>query len=128
MLSIIDILSTIEEEETYNIKQLAKRLETSKEQLKKIIKDLREHDLVEYDDQTGQVKLPLWLVNIEKEFENIKPATGNVILPKNQEIKIQDVVIGNFTDKDLELSLRLKPKLKEIAICNLIETNQVKQT
>lgn len=123
MLSIIDILSTIEEEETYNIKQLAKRLEIPTEQLEKIIKDLREHNLVEYDDQTGQVKLPLWLVNIEREFENIKPATGNIILPKNQKIKIQDVVIGNFTDKDLELSLRLKLKLKEIAICNLIETN-----
>ncbi|MEM2506759.1 MAG: hypothetical protein QXF61_06955 [Nitrososphaeria archaeon] len=123
MLSIIDILATIREEETYNIKQLAKRLEIPTEQLEKIIKDLREHNLVEYDDQTGQVKLPLWLVNIEREFENIKPATGNIILPKNQKIKIQDVVIGNFTDKDLELSLRLKLKLKEIAICNLIETN-----
>ena len=120
MLSTTDILTTIKEEETYNIKQLAKKLEIPTEQLEKIIKDLKEHDLVEYDEQTGEVKLPSWLVNIEKEVENIKPATGNIILPKNQEITIQDVVIGNFTDKDLELNLRLKMKLKEIAIYNII--------
>lgn len=119
MLTTTDILTTIKEEETYNIKQLAKKLEIPTEQLEKIIKDLREHDLVEYDEQTGQVKLPSWLVNIEKETENIKPKTGTIILPKNQEITIQDVVIGNFTDKDLELHVRLKMKLKEIAICNM---------
>jgi predicted transcriptional regulator len=119
MLTTADILAIIKGEETYNIKQLAKKLEIPTEQLETIIKDLREHGLVEYDEQTGQVKLPSWLVNIEKEVENIKPATGNIILPKNQEITIQDVVIGNFTDKDLELNVRLKAKLKEIAICNM---------
>jgi len=119
MLTTADLLAIIKEEETYNIKQLAKKLEIPTEQLEKIIKNLREHDLVEYDEQTGEVKLPSWLVNIEKEVENIKPAIGNIILPKNQEITIQDVVIGNFTDKDLELNVRLKMKLKEIAICNM---------
>jgi hypothetical protein len=118
MPTTADIL-TIIEEETYNIKQLAKKLEIPTTQLEKIIKDLKEHNLVEYDEQTGQVKLPSWLVTIEREVENIKPATGNIILPKNQEITIQDVVIGNFTDKDLELNVRLKMKMKEIAICNI---------
>jgi predicted transcriptional regulator len=119
MLSTTDILAAIEEE-TGNIKQLAKRLEIPTEQLEKIIKDLKTHDLLEYNEQTGEVKLPSWLANIEKEVENIKPATGNIILPKNQEITIQDVAIGNFTDKDLELNVRLKMKLKEIAIHNTI--------
>jgi hypothetical protein len=75
---------------------------------------------VEYDEQTGQVKLPPWLVNIERQVEIIKPATGTIILPKNQEITIQDIVIGNFTDKDLELNLMLKAKLKEVAISKII--------
>ncbi len=119
MPTTADILAIIEEEEAYNIKQLAKKLEIPAEQLEKILKVLREHDLLEYDEQTGEVKLPLWLVNIEKEVESLKPATGTIILPKNQEITIQDVVIGNFTDKDLELNVRLKMKLKEIAICNV---------
>jgi DNA-binding MarR family transcriptional regulator len=119
MQTTTEILTIIEEQETHNIKQLAKRLEIPTEQLKKIIKDLKQHDLVEYDEQTGEIKLASWLLNIEKEAEKIKPATGTIILPKNQEITIQGVAIGNFTDKDLELNVRLKAKLKEIAICNI---------
>ncbi|MEM2914188.1 MAG: hypothetical protein QXH91_02120 [Candidatus Bathyarchaeia archaeon] len=115
MLSTIDIL-TIIKDETCTLKQLAKRLEVPIEQLAKIVKDLSQHNIIEYSEQTEQVKLPSWLLNIEKEAENIKPATGTIILPKNQEIKIQDIVIGNFTEKDLELNIRLKMKLKEIAV------------
>jgi transcription initiation factor IIE alpha subunit len=119
MLSAIDILAIIKEEESHTIKQLAEKLEITTQQLKKIIKDLSEHNIVEYNEQTGQVKLPLWLVDIEKEAESIKAATGTIILPKDQEIKIQDFTIGNFTEKDLELNIRLKANLKEIAICNV---------
>jgi len=126
MLTIADLLALIKEEETCNVKKLARKLEIPTAQLEKIINDLREHNLVEYDEQTGEVKLPSWLVNIDKEAENIKPTTGTIILPKNQQITIQDVVIGNFTDKDLELNIRLKMNLKEIAICNM--ANHVKRT
>lgn len=116
MLSTTDILSIIEEQKTYHIKQLAKNLEIRVEQLEKILKDLSEHQLVQYDQQTGKVTLSPWLANINEEIENLKPATGSLILPKNQEIKIQDITIGNFTEKDLELNIRLKAKRKEIAI------------
>jgi transcription initiation factor IIE alpha subunit len=119
MLSAIDILAIIKGEEAYPIKQLAEKLEITTQQLKKIIKDLSEHNIVEYNEQTEQVKLPLWLVNIERQAESIKAATGTIILPKNQEIKIQDFTIGNFTEKDIELNIRLKANLKEIAICNM---------
>lgn len=119
MLSTTDILSVIEEEETYNIKQLAKKLETQVEQLEKILNELSDHNLVQYNQQTGKVTLSTWLMNLNREAENIKPATGTVILPKNQEIKIQDITIGNFTEKDLELNIRLKAKKKEIAISEI---------
>jgi len=116
MLTTTDILYTIEEED-YNIKQLAKRLGAQLDQVEKILKELSEHNLIESNPQTGKIKLSQWLIDINKEMENIKPATGTVILPKNQEIKLQDITIGNFTDKDLELNLRLTAKQKEIAIC-----------
>lgn len=116
MLSTTDVLSVIEEEETYNIKQLAKKLEIQVLQLEKILKDLSEHNLVQYNPQTGKVTLSTWLINLNRKAENIKPATGTLILPKNQQIKIQEITIGNFTKKDLELNIRLKAKRKEIAI------------
>ena len=119
MLSTTDILAIIEEEEVYNVKQLAKKLEIRSEQLERILKDLSEHNLVEYNQQTGNVKMSPWLTNINKEIEGIKPATGTIILPKNQEVKLQDVTIGNFTGTDLELQVKLRTRQKEIAICDI---------
>jgi len=63
--------------------------------------------------------LPKWLININKKIEKQKPATGEIILPKFQEIQIQDTLFGNYTQKDLELKIRLKAKHKEIAICDI---------
>jgi hypothetical protein len=114
-----DILTAIEEQKIYNVRQLAKNLDIQLKQLEDIIEDLSRHNLVDYNPRTGQVALPVWLVNINKKIENIRPATGEIILPKDQEIKIQDVTLGNFTKSDLELKIRLRPKRKEIAICEM---------
>ena len=119
MLSTIDILSIIEEQKALDIKQLAKKLEIQLDQLKEILINLSKHNFVEYNSKTGKVALPLWLVNIDKEMETIKPATGAMILPRYQEVRIQDIAIGNFTRNDLELKIRLKAKQKEIAICDI---------
>ena len=118
MPAATDLLSILEEEKASNIKQLAKKSGIQVTQLEKILKDLSKHNIIEYNQQTGKIKMSPWLINVDKEIENIKPATATIILPKNQEIKLQDIVIGNFTDKDLELNLRLTVKQKEIAICN----------
>ena len=117
MLNLMDIISVIEEQKLYNIVPLAKKLEITLEQLKKILMDLKKHNLLEYNAKTGEITLSAWLIDIDREIENVKPATGAIILPKNEEVKIQDVAIGNFTKKDLELKIRLKAKLIEIAIC-----------
>ena len=119
MLSTIDILSIIEEQEIYDAKYLAKKLGIPLEQMKEILMNMDKHTLIEYDPRTGKVTLPTWLINIEKKMEKIKPTTGEIILPKYQEIKIQDITIGNFTKNDLELKLRFKAKQKEIAICDI---------
>jgi hypothetical protein len=117
MITATDILFEIEEKETYKIKDLAKRLEIPIDQLEKVLKNLSQINVAEYDPKKGIVRLSQWLVNLNGEIENIKPATGTIILPKNQTIKLQDVAIGNFTDEDIELNIRLATKQKEIAIC-----------
>lgn len=119
MLHTTDILTIIEEEKYSSIKLLAEKLEIPQEQLEKIMKDLSECNLVEYNQQSGKITLSKWLVNINKEIENVKTAIGTIILPKNQEIKLQDVTIGNFTDTDIELNVKLKGRQKEIAICKI---------
>jgi len=119
MLSTIDILSLIEEQKTIDIKQLAKKLEMPLGNLKEILIDLAKNKLIEYNDKTGKIELPNWLTKIDKEIEKLKPATGAIILPRYQEIRIQEITIGNFTKNDLELKVRLKARLKEIAICDV---------
>lgn len=119
MSSAMDILYVIEEQKPQDVKQLAKKLGISLELVKDILMYLSKHNLVEYNLRTGEVLLPTWLADIDRRIEEIKPPTGAIILPKNEEIRIQDIVIGNFTKKDLELKIRLRAKLKEIAICDL---------
>jgi hypothetical protein len=119
MLSTIDILSSVEEQKTIDIKQLAKKLEIPLGSLKEILIDLTKYKLVEYNEKTGKINLPSWLIKIDKEIEKLKPATGAIILPRYQEIKIQDITIGNFTKNDVELKVRFKARLKEIAICDV---------
>jgi len=119
MLTVADILALIEEQKTKNLRQLAKETEIPKEQLHLILKDLSRYNLVEYDDETGSVKVSRWLQSLNQKIEKSKPPTGEIILPKLGEVKLQDIVIGNYTSKDLELKVRLKARQKEIAICEL---------
>ena len=49
MLSTIDILSSVEEQKTVDIKQLAKKLEIPLGSLKEILIDLTKYKLVEYN-------------------------------------------------------------------------------
>jgi hypothetical protein len=119
MLTTIDLLSFIEEQKTVDVRQLARKLEIPILDLKEILTDLTKHELLEYDEKTGRIKLPSWLIKVDKEIEEFAPATGAIILPRFQEIKIQDVAVGNFTRNDLELKVRLKARFKEIAICDV---------
>ena len=114
-----EILCAVEDEGTLDAKELSKRLDVPLDQLDRILSDMMRKSVLEYNRQTGKVRLSKWVARLGKEVENLKPATGTIILPRNQEIKLQDIVVGNFTDKDLELIVRLKTNRKEIAICTL---------
>jgi predicted transcriptional regulator len=52
-----DLLSILEEEKSSNIKQLAKKSGIQVTQLEKILKDLSKHNIVEYNQQTGKIKM-----------------------------------------------------------------------
>lgn len=118
MLSIADILMEIKEEEC-DIKSLAEKFNLTIERLEEILKCLSEYNIVEYEQQTGKVRAPIWLSEIEVKMEEVNPVVGTMIIPKNQKVRLQEITIENFTDMDLELNIRLGPKLKEIAICKM---------
>lgn len=92
------------------------------EHFEEILKCLSEYNIVEYEQQTGTVRAPRWLSEIEVKIEEVNPVNPVVvamIIPKNQKVSLQEITIENFTDMDLEIYIRLGPKLKEIAICRI---------
>jgi predicted ArsR family transcriptional regulator len=119
MLRTIDILSLIEEQKTTKLTELAKQLGVPACRLRELLRGLEEHKLLDYDDRTGTVRIAKWLTQKDREIEEKSPAVGAIILPRYQEITIQDIAIGNYSKQDLELKVRIKPRLKEIAICDL---------
>jgi predicted transcriptional regulator len=119
MLTVADLLTLIQDERNPNIKKLAKKLEIPQDQLQEVIKILERHKLLKYDSKAEKITLPKWLSNINKKIEATKPTTGEIILPKYQEIQIQDITIGNYTKEALGLKIWLKAKRKEIAICSI---------
>lgn len=119
MLSTIDLLSLIEEQKTTDITQLAKTLAIPIGILKEILTDLTKYELIDYNEKMGTIKLSNWLSKIDREIEQSTPATGAIILPRYQEIKIQDIAIANFTKNELELKVRLQARFKEIVICDV---------
>lgn len=119
MPTTVDLLTLIEEQKSLNIKRLAKNLEISEKRLHEILADLHRRNLIKYDQKTGKVTLPKWLMNINRKIERETPTVGEIILPRYKEIQVQDALIGNYTEKDLELKIRLKAKHKEIAICDV---------
>lgn len=121
MQTVADLLTLLEEQKTKNIEKLAEETEIPKEVLHLILKDLDKRNLVKYNDKTGEVTLPAWLLEVNEKIEKGKAPAGEVILPKCAEVRVQDIVIGNFTSKDLALKIRLRARIKEIAICDLTE-------
>jgi DNA-binding IclR family transcriptional regulator len=119
MLTAIDLLSIIEEQKMIEIRQLAGKLKIPASGIREILRDLARYKIVEFDEENGRAKLPTWLARIDREIEELAPAVGDVILPRFQEIEIEDVAIGNFTRNDLELKVRLKARRKEITICDV---------
>jgi predicted transcriptional regulator len=119
MLSTLDILNLVEEEKRCNIKELARKLDIPEAQLSKILEDLSKKDIVQYDAENGKVALPKWIENLDREIEEIRPAVGTMILPKNQELTLQNLTIGNLTGIDLELNVTLGARRKEITICKV---------
>jgi predicted transcriptional regulator len=119
MLTTADLLTIIQEQKNPNINQIAKKLEIPQDYLHEILTTLHRHNLIEYDSKTGKITMPKWLTNINKRIETTKPTTGEIILPRYQEIQIQDITIGNYTKEPLAFKIWIKAKRKEIAICNI---------
>ena len=93
--------------------------EHSMEHLTQILKLLTEHHVIEYKQDTKQIKLnPKYKILFDENQENEeeKKAIGTLIIPPNSSINIQCTKITNLTDNPVELDIKTNKLLREITI------------
>ena len=77
---------------------------------------------VDFKDGSKRVRLRSWVLRLPLgvEAEGGKASVGSVIIPTEGNVTIQNVVIGNCTDLDIELSVRVvDERLTELMIFKL---------
>jgi len=80
---------------------------------------LTEHNLIEYKQDTEQVKInPKWKFIYEEYNEppEQNQAIGTIIIPPEKSVNLQGTMVTNLTSSALELNVRINKELKEIAI------------
>ena len=112
------LLDLIDDGEWHSVNDLAKKLKAPLNELINIVKALSEFEVIEHEEKSEKVRLSSWVRNLpaDIEVEEGKVTLGSIILPPEGNINIQNTIISNFTEKDLELCVRIDKKLLELAI------------
>jgi hypothetical protein len=78
--------------------------------------------LVDFENESKRVRLRSWVMRVPARVETKggKASVGSVIIPTEGNVTIQNVVIGNCTDVDIELGVRvIDERLRELMIFKL---------
>jgi len=117
-VSIDKFFTIIKNGAWHNIDQLADQLGLRTSKLTEFSKFLSEHGLLKYDDKTHKIKIePIWkLLLPEPELPETKTTVATFIIPPETSIDVQTTHISNLSNIELEVSLRINSKIKEVAI------------
>jgi len=111
--------SLIKDGSWHSTEELSKAMNVPMDHLTQILKLLTEHHVIEYKQDTKQIKLnPKYKILFDENQENEeeKKATGTLIIPPNSSINIQCTKITNLTDNPVELDIKTDKKVREITI------------
>ena len=111
--------SLIKDGSWHSTEELSKAMNVPMDRLTQILKLLTEHHVIEYKQDTKQIKLnPKYKILFDENQENEeeKKATGTLIIPPNSSINIQCTKITNLTDNPVELDIKTDKKVREITI------------
>jgi hypothetical protein len=130
MNKLNQLLQILQDGQWHDIKKLATTLEITTTQLEGLTQTLKNHEIIQQNHETNQIKLnQQWKTLLIEENNPQNPTTpektavGTLIIPPQKTILIQCTRITNLTDTSLELEIRIDNKLREIAI-NKITQNQ----
>lgn len=109
----------IKDNSWHSINELSKTLNVQPNRLSEMSKLLSEHNLIEYRQDTEEVKInPKWKFICEEYDEHVEQnqSIGTIIISPEKSVNLQGTTITNLTDAALELNVRVDKEIKEITI------------
>lgn len=118
-MSLDRFFTAIKDGEWYSIDELSDRIRLQTSKLTKLSQFLSDHGLIKYDDETHRIKIkPMWKLLLPEQEEPAEPKTtlATFIIPPETSIDVQSTRISNISNVEVEVSLRIDNKIREVAI------------
>ena len=103
----------------HNMDELSNKLDMPEDKLIELSRFLSEHGLVKYDEKENRIRLePRWKLLLPEEEKPTEPKTAlaPLIIPPDACVEVQSTQIRNLSGIELEVTLRVDSKIKELAI------------
>jgi hypothetical protein len=118
-LSIDTFFAAIKNGTWHGIDQLSNQLAISTVKLEELSRFLSNRGLISYDEKDRRIKIqPMWtlLLPTEEELKIPKPLVANFVIPPHASIDIQSTHISNMSNVEVEVTLRIDNKIREVTI------------
>jgi biotin operon repressor len=118
-MSLEEFFTVIKDGTWHSIEELSDKLNLSSTRLMKLSNFLSQHGLLKYEEEDNKIRLePKWRLLLPEEESPTEPKTtmATFIIPPDTSIDIQSTQIRNLSGVDLEVSLRIDNRIREVAI------------
>jgi len=123
-LSLDKFFSIIKDGEWHSVDELSNELGLGTSKLTKLSKFLSDHGLLKYEEEDGKIRIkPMWKLLLpdfgeptERARAEPKTILATFIIPPETSIDVQSTHISNLSDVEVEVSLRIDNKIREVTI------------
>ena len=117
-MSINGFFTAIKDGAWHSIDELSDQLAISTTKLDELSKFLSNRGIITYDENNRKIKIKsLWALLLpEKQPDIPKTIIANFIIPPETSIDIQSTRISNMSKVNVEVTLRIDNKIREVAI------------
>jgi len=123
-LSLDRFFGIIKDGEWHSVEELSDELGLRTSRLTKLSKFLSGHGLLKYEEEDGKIRIkPMWKLLLpehgeltERTHAESKTTLATFIIPPETTIDVQSTHISNISNVEVEVSLRIDNKIREVAI------------
>lgn len=118
-MSVDTFFAAIKNGAWYSIDDLSVQLAISTVKLEELSRFLSNHGLIKYEEETRRIMIqPTWklLLPAEEQPKLAKTIVANFVIPPHASIDIQSTHISNMSNVEVEVTLRIDNKIREVAI------------